>query len=204
MNTAKLKNESKVARIFCAALTEVLKQECEVIAPGEPPAADFLVRIGEKLVSLELARYRETGPHNTAYTRDLELKAFLFDLFRQTGVDRLPHCMVRMTYRRGAKGRFLIPRRNEHPSFGSDILALLACCRRPEHEELTRFHFLAAEKIPAYDRLEPAVRHIPVGRYASLDRFCEEIDLLWSRYDVPIGLPSSSMDARHGDRLCRD
>jgi hypothetical protein len=104
--------ELAVARRFCKQIgARILEQR-------ESP--DFLVEKDGPQVGLELARYREQGPHNDAQERDQALKEHLSD--RWIDDANVNECWLSWTYKEDPTSS--IPRKENWEEFTSELKKL--------------------------------------------------------------------------------
>lgn len=188
------REEEKFVAIQFCRLYEVSRAcRCKVIQQCDPPKPDALIEVGGANVFLELAAYREQGPHNVAQELDEELKDLIAEAWRQD--PEVKHFLVSLHYRKNGQ-RFCVPNRKSNRSVLIQELKVLVCrVGKPLSERVILVRFAPADKTEWYMRHTRGTQWTAGEEYPVLAKYC---DSLWIRCrpKSSSNRPRSSLDAR--------
>ncbi len=187
----KQKREQFVAQRFCEIYRTIANVPCDVLELDDAP--DALLSIDGKEVFLELAGYREQGPHNASYDADTKIKNLIIQRWEDN--PELQLFTPRPQYRDGASA-FQLPRQSQElDNFVSELEAFILSLDKTRLEEFTLFAFKPLAELQQYRHADRRTSYVACEDYPTLSRFCDKLTIQYHP-EIRTSMPSSSLNTR--------
>lgn len=188
----KQSQEHAIANRFCELVTDQYAIPCHVRKMGDAPDA-YLDVCGQE-VCLELAGYREQGPHNNSHARDEEVMRWIYDEWIRDECKDLRVFTPNLHYV-GKADRFEIPSKNECGKFVEDIKSLIRSVPKRRLRQYIRIRLVSADKRRLLQRNDHDTYYAELSGYPYFSAYCKSLNLHYHP-KVQTLLPSSNVDAR--------
>lgn len=189
----KAAHEQNAVAAFCDRHPDSPKLEKK----NEPPAPDFTLKIGANRALVELARYRERGPHNDAYELDQEFRSYYSK--KWIADDRVNEFYVSLTYRK-TSNHFRIPSirksTDKADALIADLKRLVISMQGVEPRQHVTVRLFPKEQLRQNRECYVHSKCISTEAFPALAEFVERM-LIFHQPGIRTGYPDTSIGTMH-------